>query len=121
MKATIALLLSALVLNGCATTPARLPMDAELHPGQSVALPGDARLRYVGTFEDSRCPPDVQCIHAGDAQVRLQLQRAGASKDLTLRASARWPTDADGLRISLLRLTHDAAPVATVRVEQAVP
>lgn len=122
MKPTTALVLPLLLaLAGCATTSPRLPLDAELRPGERVELPGHAHLRYVGTFNDSRCPPDVQCIHAGDAEVRLQLERGDTAQDVLLRTSARWPTKADGWQISLLRLAHGAAPVVSLRVEQATP
>ena len=63
---------------------------------------GDAgTLRYVAVSSDSRCPPDVQCVWAGDvaAEVRVVKLREQDAKTYTLRLPADpeqpWP----GLRI----------------------
>ncbi|GAA5079900.1 hypothetical protein [Lysobacter panacisoli] len=120
IRAVVALLL--LTVAGCATTPTpALPLEASLRPGQSIDLPGHARLRYVGTFDDSRCPPDVQCIHAGDAEVRLRVEREAGAEDVIIHASDATARTTAPWRITLLRLAHGAAPVATLRVEDALP
>jgi hypothetical protein len=41
----------------------------------------DLEVRFEGVRNDSRCPPDVKCISAGDATVALRL--AGGGKDAT--------------------------------------
>lgn len=48
-------------------------------PGDSVALPDRGTLRYVGVKSDSRCPPDRQCVWAGDAEVTFEWVAPGAS------------------------------------------
>lgn len=109
-----------LTIAGCATTHApALPREASLRPGERIDLPGHARLRYVGTFDDSRCPPDVQCIHAGDAEVRLRIEREAGAEDLVIHASDAAPRIAAPWRITLQRLPHGAAPTATLRIEDA--
>ena len=50
-----------------------------MSPGQSVALPNRGSLRYVGVKQDSRCPPERQCVWAGDAEVTFEWSAAGAS------------------------------------------
>ena len=89
MSKTALLLLLTLVLPACASTgtTSALPAEATLTPGHRIALSDRAQLEYVGTFDDSRCPPDVQCIHAGDARVLLRIAENGDSRDVVLAAS----------------------------------
>ena len=60
------LLTAAMLCTGCGAAPTKeLPMQTSvtLQPTRTAAL-GPATLRFDGV-EDSRCPPDVQCITAG--------------------------------------------------------
>lgn len=43
--------------------------DFEMRPGEKVSLAGLGMLRYASLVNDSRCPPDVQCVWAGDAEI----------------------------------------------------
>lgn len=45
--------------------------DFEMGVGEQVSLGGQGMLRYDKLAGDSRCPPDVQCIWAGDAEIRF--------------------------------------------------
>lgn len=45
--------------------------DFEMGAGEQVSLGGLGMLRYEKLVGDSRCPPDVQCIWAGDAEVQF--------------------------------------------------
>ncbi|HEY0504959.1 MAG TPA: hypothetical protein VGD42_15870 [Lysobacter sp.] len=97
-----------------------LPAEATLSPGQRMALPDRAWLEYLGTYDDSRCPPDVQCIHAGDARVVLRIGDADAARDLALEASKQGqPRQVGRWRVTLLQLPHGAAPRATLRIDAA--
>jgi hypothetical protein len=88
-----ALLLAALVLPlaaaGCATaqptaadaqTPA-LDEPFRLAVGETARL-GDHSVRFVAVAEDSRCPEGVQCVWAGVATVRVEVD--GEAVDLTV-------------------------------------
>lgn len=118
---TALLLLSALA--GCTTgagEPDYSPGSAAvLKPGESLVLPGDARLRYVEVAADSRCPPGVQCIRAGDATVRFELEAGGAPEPLLLTIPGNPARTLAGWRIELLGLDFGAPPAATVRVQAA--
>lgn len=62
----------------------------ELVPGQSASLP-DGKLRYIRIVNDSRCPPNVQCVWAGDAVIALQWTPStgsGKAVELHLNPSA---------------------------------
>lgn len=123
MRKTALLLLLTLILPACASTgtTSALPAEATLTPGHRIALSDRAQLEYVGTFDDSRCPPDVQCIHAGDARVLLRIAENGDSRDVVLAASRQGePRQSGRWRVTLLHLARGPAPTARLRVEPAV-
>lgn len=50
--------------------------EVELAVGESVAVEStDVRITFLGVREDSRCPADVTCVWAGDAEVALEAAR----------------------------------------------
>lgn len=68
---------------GCAVSPfaghhTRDGQLAVLLPGQATRLDDGSTLQFTGVPEDSRCPPDVQCIWAGDARLSLHWHAPGA-------------------------------------------
>jgi hypothetical protein len=65
-----------------AAKPTTPPVDRtfDLRVGASTQVEGtDLEVRFEGVPSDSRCPPDVRCISAGDATVVLRL--TGGGKD----------------------------------------
>jgi hypothetical protein len=46
----------------------------------------DLRIALVTVEDDSRCPVDVQCVHAGDALVRLALRSTEHEEQRVLHA-----------------------------------
>ncbi|MBU8976317.1 MULTISPECIES: hypothetical protein [unclassified Lysobacter] len=121
MTRRIAPVLIALLVSACASAPkVALPVEARLHPGQRMALPENARITYIGTVNDSRCPPDVTCVHAGDADVRLRFQKPDTVLDVVLKASELGQPRAIGAwRVTLLALSPGPRPAATLRVNDA--
>jgi hypothetical protein len=110
-------------LPGCASgdvqtaTPGQ-PMTLQV--GERVALPGDAALRYVGVTADSRCPPGVQCIRAGDADVAFEFTPAGGTPvavNVNLPQSPSAPVGE--WQLHLLSLEFGDAPAATVQLDSA--
>jgi hypothetical protein len=56
-----------------------------LRVGQSASIDGEGlTLRFDAVLSDSRCPSDVQCIRAGEAEVRLITTQGGEATPLTL-------------------------------------
>lgn len=108
--------------SGCAC-PGRVAAPGEaitLQPGQRVALPDAASLRYVAVTADSRCPPVVQCIRAGDADVAFEFVPAGGSARLVTLNTAHAPIAPIGTwrwRLRLLSLESGESPRATVRID----
>ena len=135
MRNLICTLAVAILINGCgATTPAtpiqEKPMNssATLLPQRSVDVAPGTILRYDGAA-DSRCPPDVRCITAGE--IRYQFTLTGAAGAETFGLSKAAPAfDAatyKGVRITLgqtteppLRPSTAAKPVLTTPVTVTV-
>ena len=96
-----------------------LAQTLTLRIGDKVALGDQGVLRYVRTANDSRCPVDVQCVWAGDAEVLFEFSIApGKPQSLTLTFAQ--PTMPLGARwIHLIALERGGAPAATIRIDDA--
>lgn len=91
---------------------------ATLAPGQQVALPDGAYLRYVGVVADSRCPPKVQCIRAGDADVAFEHAAPGATPRRIVLNLPEAPSAPIGrLTLRIVALEFGDAPKATIRID----
>lgn len=103
------------------------PQTVTLGVGERATLLDGSQLTYLQLVNDSRCPPDVRCVWAGDAEIRLRWQpKAGSASELSLHTSPlpnRGQTEATvgGLRIALQSLERGIAPKATLQVTAATP
>lgn len=90
-----------------------------MHPGESVMLTDHSTLRYLRVGNDSRCPPRVQCIWAGDAEVGFEWTPAnGAATAFTLHTGKDPRSrDLDGRRLTLVSLERGPAPTAQLRID----
>ena len=93
--------------------------DFRMRPGQTVNLADNSRLRYVRVVTDSRCPPDVQCVWAGDAIVAFEWSPAGGrAQGFELHTGLEPRSHAIGVRQLVLKsLERGAEPEAELRVE----
>lgn len=74
---------------------ARLGGEFRLKSGRTVTLDGGAlRLRFASVPSDSRCPVDVDCVWAGNAEVLVEAAGRGGRGKKTLRLN----TNAGGER-----------------------
>lgn len=93
-----------------------------LSPGQSVALPDRGTLRYVGVKNDSRCPPERQCVWAGDAEVSFEWSAGGAAAQsfgLHTGFKDKSSKTLGGHTLSLVSLARGKAPEAQLRLDPA--
>lgn len=109
-------------LPGCASGDVRTATPGQpvtLQNGERIALPGDAALRYIGVTADSRCPPGMQCIRAGDADVAFELTPAGAAAPVAIGLNLpKSPAATVGeWQLRLLSLEFGEAPAATVQID----
>lgn len=136
----IATLLAFALLTGCASAaqdPATTSAPASASSGpatspeartvtlgvnESTTLLDGSRLTYLRLVNDSRCPPDVRCVWAGDAEIAMRWQPAhgGRTRDIALHTSPMRgaPTEATlgDYRVRLETLERGAAPKATLRI-----
>jgi len=115
---------SIVALAACTTVAAPAPAVVDgapfaLTPGEQVQVAGGGTLRYLRLVNDSRCPPDVQCIWAGDAEIALKWQPVAApARALSLHTHLEPKTaDLDGHRLRLLSLARGTAPQAQLQLD----
>lgn len=90
-----------------------------LAPGEVAELP-EGTLRYLRLVTDSRCPPDVQCVRAGEAVIELGWRPdAGASRTFELRTGSDREERIGDHQARLVELERGEAPRATLRIEPA--
>ncbi|RQO59706.1 hypothetical protein DBR47_09935 [Paucibacter sp. KBW04] len=111
-KAPAALLLMAALLPACGTATPQEPRLVEIDTAFQLPVGGSAQLRgsdlrvgFDAVVRDSRCPKGVQCVWAGEAVVRVWLQRASASRQsLEMRLPVDGEASAQGQPLRLIRL-----------------
>ncbi|MBV8859430.1 MAG: hypothetical protein JOZ02_21030 [Acidobacteria bacterium] len=86
-----ALLFVLLAAGAVAAQTARVGREFELKAGQVVTLDGGRlRIRFARVASDSRCPADVECVWAGNAEVLFEVggSRWKGKKALGLNTNA---------------------------------
>ena len=98
-----------------------------LIPGGHAQLPDGSRLAYLQLVNDSRCPPGVQCIWAGNAEILMRWTPAhgGHGEDFPLNTSTFGgkPVSATvgTFEIHLRALERGTAPAATFEIKPISP
>ena len=92
------------------------PFDLKL--GASAKLVNWS-LTFVRVVSDSRCPPKVNCVWAGDAVLELRVTRDRVSRTITLHTGLE-PRSVVALkqRVTLVGLDAKPAKVATFKVSK---
>ena len=94
--------------------------SVSIRQGETVRLPDGATLRYVTVTQDSRCPPDVQCIRAGDADIEFAFTPPGGTATTVRPNLPEAPTATIGAwRLTVEKLGFGDAPAVTVKVDAA--
>ena len=91
--------------------------------GQSTQLSDGSQLSYTSLIDDSRCPPDVQCIWAGDAEIAMLWKPArGSAQDIRLHTNPQGGatnTRIGERRLILVSLERGIGPKATLSIDAA--
>ena len=85
---------------------------------QKKASRSQITVKFVSLIEDSRCPDEVNCIHAGNARIKVQVSKPG-STPITFEANTNLGKKGDvyeGYAIYLTNLTP--IPRANVRLNR---
>ncbi len=120
-----ALVSLAMMLPGCTgTSPTRdnapSGQPIQMAPGQQISLSDGATLRYLEVAADSRCPPGVQCIHAGNADVVFEFADTGkTARRVTVNTDPPATASIGQWQLRLLALAFGDAPQATVQIDPA--
>jgi len=103
---------------GGAPPAARYATRHTLAEGQDVELAPRVRLTY-DSVEDSRCPPDVRCVAAGQLVYQFTLSSGGVSEQFTLTPGQPGvaPAALGGARIEL----DESVEAPPARQSQAAP
>jgi len=91
-----------------------------MQPGERVALADSSTVRYVRVTNDSRCPPGVQCIWAGDAEVAFEwTSGSGVVTAFSLHTGKDPKQQVLGeRRLTLTSLARGDAPAAELRIDR---
>lgn len=88
--------------------------------GESTQLSDGSQLSYTSLVNDSRCPPNVQCIWAGDAEIVLRWNPAhGTTQDLHLHTSPQGGATSARIgerTLTLVSLERGIGPKATLSI-----
>ena len=90
-----------------------------LRQGETVRLPDDATLKYVAVTQDSRCPPNVQCIRAGDADIAFEFAGGATAARVTLNLPESPTASMGAWRVTVESLEFGQMPPVTVRIDPA--
>ncbi|WP_242108015.1 hypothetical protein [Luteimonas aquatica] len=120
-----------LLFAACSTSPAGAAGQRTVSAGESfsiahgerVSLADRGTLRYVKLVNDSRCPPDVRCVWAGDAEVEFEwTPAAGGAQSFVLHTGrGDRSKDLDGQRVTLESLARGPEPEARLKLDAAAP
>ncbi|MEM9555657.1 MAG: hypothetical protein AAGC60_15470 [Acidobacteriota bacterium] len=98
-----------------------LPADIVLQIDEPTRVDGEAlEVVLLEILRDSRCPVDVQCIRAGEAEVSIGLRSGAASETLSLGTPSRITStegEALGYRLKLLEVAPQ--PVSTRPLDES--
>lgn len=125
MKITFLVIATILLIGaGClSTTPAPEPphqgVDVSANYGQNVTLEIDDTATYnddltvhLKAINDSRCPPDVACIWAGELSATLEMKTSdGTSEETTVGTLTKPSTTVLGYEVQLVTITETSATI----------
>lgn len=113
--ATALLWTAACGMPGPEAPPVEAVQQFSLRAGQSASVAGDEALRvgFDGVTADSRCAKNERCVWAGDATVRVWLQRGAGARQVRELHVAPGPAQAARIAEHELRLLRlDPYPAA---------
>lgn len=126
MTSALAKIVTFLVCTACSLAPPAQP--ASVGPSQPFSLrvgesarthDGALVIGFEGVPADSRCPKGERCVWAGDATVRVWLQKAGGTRSTHELHTASSATRADGAASALRLVRLDPPAVSGKAIAQS--
>ncbi len=119
MKLLFLALILTLAFGGLVETNAQAAQKINVLVGkQKKATRSKITVKFVSLIEDSRCPDDANCIHAGNARIKVTVSKPG-SRPITFEANTNLGEKGniyEGYAIYLTNLTP--IPSANVRINR---
>lgn len=113
------------LLGGCASAGGggiAPGQEFSLEVGKRAVLPDASTLHYAGVSNDSRCPPDVTCIRAGDADVVFDhMPKGGKAHRVVLNTERATTAEVADWTLQLRALAPGDKPRVTLRLEARRP
>jgi len=100
----------------------RLAQEFKLHVEQRATVDGDGfSLRFVSVANDSRCPVDVTCVWAGNAEVLVEANAGGSTASLKLNTLGgdKFPKDGKHQRYTVALVALSPLPRKDRRIKTA--
>lgn len=119
MKLLFLSLITTLAFGALIQTNAQTAQTIKVLVGKQKKASGSKiTVKFASLVEDSRCPDDVNCIHAGNAQIKVTVSKPG-SNPMTFEANTNLGAKGnvyEGYAIYLTSLTP--IPNANVRINR---
>lgn len=117
----LGVMLTGLAASASPGQPAPLGQPLMLSPGEQLELPDASVLLYLGVTNDSRCPPNAQCVRAGDANVAVAITAPGAPTRSSAINTANPEVEIGKWRLQLLSLDAAPQPRLTLQIDERQP
>ena len=118
MSAVFLLLFTYLIQDPGAVRSVPLDQEFQIKFGEQVLIEGTKfRLTFVNVANDSRCPRDVVCAWAGNAEVKLDLKKKPKQNTTSVVLNTTMnPRDTEfrGFTIRLVTLKPDRVSTTTI-------
>ncbi|MBD2325986.1 hypothetical protein [Alkalinema sp. FACHB-956] len=103
----------------CSVNASPIEYEFTLKPGQEVAMPkSQITVQFDSVLTDSRCPIEVDCYWAGNAEVKLTLQRKRKRTTAIFKTAERdHVVQYRGYAIRLTKLSPDRQSGKTIAPE----
>lgn len=117
MKLLTAVLLIFVAFGSFSFVRGNQPHEISVKVNNEVSARGGVRVKFIELVDDSRCPKDVNCVWAGNAEIKVRVTKNGRSKVLSLNSNIE-PQSAifAGYRFRLVGLTPE--PRSNIRINR---
>lgn len=124
MKKAILILLALFIVGGADTARAQASGEEAISVGVNQSkkvMDRKLNVRVLMVVEDSRCPEGTECIQAGNAKVRISVQKGtDQSKVFELNTNGDSVAILDGFEVKLDSLTPSPKSAAPIKQKDYV-
>jgi len=117
MRKTILTLLLTLVFGSFLQAQTNQKVTVQVNQQKTLSK-SKITIKFVSLVDDSRCPTDVQCIQAGNGEIKIELRKVGsATKTVNLNTNTQpQSVSFSGYTIKLIDLNPN--PASNIRINR---